>query len=365
MVEYRFNPEAREWGYGDFQVLLEFDGGLSEGLRSDISELVTHWYRLGRVGAFGDQSWKSLDLWRVTAGDDSRYVGFRVIARNESAESQMRPLLEPLVRACQTTVGKRGVALLEVRVATYEDETFMLGGTGMRGDWEPGDVFAGDEPHHDTPTEFLVPRTKGRADQWFRAAMTGRDDVHGAEKELTAVLAAARVSQKKIESLLSTREPISRKMVSRLLQVFSDTDSRRLKVLVLVLLGRAGSEAVPGLVEIFKTSEGGERAIVGNALARLATKESLDAILGLALEPVFGVDRQSLLLSLGRFGDASVAAQITPLVDDPEVGGYALAALCEMALPETKPVFERHVDDPEAWIAKVARHGLNRIRYRT
>ncbi|MBN2394562.1 MAG: HEAT repeat domain-containing protein, partial [Anaerolineae bacterium] len=65
--------------------------------------------------------------------------------------------------------------------------------------------------------------------------------------------------------------------------------------------------------------------------------------------------------ALGNMKDARAIGVLIELLDDEEVAGHALMALCKLAPPEARSAIERFTDHPRTWIRNEAKRALAKI----
>jgi hypothetical protein len=109
---------------------------------------------------------------------------------------------------------------------------------------------------------------------------------------------------------------------------------------------------------------------IGNALSTLADASLADGLIDLLKDPSQGKGRQMLCEALRRTNDPRAPDVLINLISDPDVGGHAIAALCDYGPKSSVPYLEKArpalenvlVDQSSSDLAKrMARKSLERL----
>jgi hypothetical protein len=102
----------------------------------------------------------------------------------------------------------------------------------------------------------------------------------------------------------------------------------------------------------------GLRWTIGNAFDVLADDSSFAELVELVRDCRYGKARQMVVLGLGKSKRPEAVDVLIGLVDDPDVDGYAVKALCNLKAPGARAVLERKLEDNRAWVRGEARKAL-------
>ncbi|MCL2483660.1 MAG: HEAT repeat domain-containing protein [Propionibacteriaceae bacterium] len=109
----------------------------------------------------------------------------------------------------------------------------------------------------------------------------------------------------------------------------------------------------------------GLRWIIGNALDVLFDDSFFSEYVELAEDTRYGFGRQMVVLGLGKSKRPEAVGVLLSLVDDPDVDGHAIKALCKLRAPLARAAFEAKLSDQRTWVRAEARKGLSRLASRT
>lgn len=122
--------------------------------------------------------------------------------------------------------------------------------------------------------------------------------------------------------------------------------------------------AAPVMIEEFRRaldpSGLGFRWVVGNALSVVADDSVFDEIMTLAQDPRYGKARQMVVLGLARSKDPRAVTLLVSLLDDEDVVAHAVMALGKIRPPGVRPLVERLLDHPQAFVRGEAKKALAR-----
>lgn len=136
------------------------------------------------------------------------------------------------------------------------------------------------------------------------------------------------------------------------------------------LAGKWAKAAGPLLVDEFRRARADRelpnshvplRWRIGNALEAINDKRLYDDILALVADGQYGINRQMLVLSLGRIGDERAVPVLVSLLKDETLRGHAIRSLGKLKAKQAKDVIEPCLNDPNSWIRKEASKALKRI----
>jgi hypothetical protein len=105
-----------------------------------------------------------------------------------------------------------------------------------------------------------------------------------------------------------------------------------------------------------------DRWAIGDRLYTIRFPKYINDYLKIIGNPNYGIDRQMLVLLVGRIKVDKAIPILISLLDDDTVLGHALKALSEYKNAGLKPYFERFIDYKNPWIRKTAvkaRHELD------
>lgn len=100
---------------------------------------------------------------------------------------------------------------------------------------------------------------------------------------------------------------------------------------------------------------------IANALSEVADASVFDEIVELVRDKRHGRAREMLAVALAKMKDPRAVGVLIELLDDEEIAGHAVYALCLLAPPEARSAIERFVDHPKTWVRNEARRALLKI----
>ncbi len=103
------------------------------------------------------------------------------------------------------------------------------------------------------------------------------------------------------------------------------------------------------------------RWAIGNALEVIADDSVSDDIITIVSDPANGIARQMFVLALSKVRNPKAIEVLINLLKDDEVAGHAIEALGKLKATGAKPVIEKFLVHPKAWLRSAARKALARI----
>jgi HEAT repeat protein len=101
------------------------------------------------------------------------------------------------------------------------------------------------------------------------------------------------------------------------------------------------------------------RWAIGDALSVVADDSVFDELAGIAIDRRHGDQRGLVVVALGNMHDPRAVQVLVPLLEDPEVAGYAVMALGKLKASEAAPRIESFLNDPSPWVRREARKALS------
>ena len=121
-------------------------------------------------------------------------------------------------------------------------------------------------------------------------------------------------------------------------------------------------DAVPVLLQVFRSAEPDLRWVIGNALSIAATAEDCPAILPLIADKAYGESRDMLVHVIAKGPDA--VDRLIAYLDDPELAVESIIALGNLkesrALEHIKP-FREH---PDSWVREKVQRAVRKLENR-
>lgn len=111
------------------------------------------------------------------------------------------------------------------------------------------------------------------------------------------------------------------------------------------------------------TADTSVRWSIGDALERVADESVLEDLVEIATDASHGHHRALVVTALGNMGKArqGVLPVLLALLDDDVVAPYAVMGLGKLKAPEARPVVERFLHHPDAWVRKEAKKALAKL----
>jgi len=97
---------------------------------------------------------------------------------------------------------------------------------------------------------------------------------------------------------------------------------------------------------------------IGDEIYRKYSDRYFDDVSSLAVDRQYGVDRQMLVLSLGKSKRPEAVSVLLGLLDDYPVSGHATEALARLRSEAARPGLSRMLSDDRDWVRTQARKGL-------
>ena len=120
--------------------------------------------------------------------------------------------------------------------------------------------------------------------------------------------------------------------------------------------------AIPLLFDEFaREPDDALRWVIGNALEGFASDELFDDFARIAADRSFGTARQMVVLGLGRMAYSRAVPLLLALLEDDDVAVSAMIALGKLRAKESRPLVERFLGHPDAWVRRKAKTALARI----
>lgn len=120
---------------------------------------------------------------------------------------------------------------------------------------------------------------------------------------------------------------------------------------------------VPMLIADYKLATTTEltRWMISDCLYQIRSKDWLGEYISIVSNPQYGINRQMIVLLLGKLKDAAAVPALIMLLDDADVSLQALSALSEYRSPELRVHFERFMTSKHLGLKKVAVSALKKI----
>ena len=126
---------------------------------------------------------------------------------------------------------------------------------------------------------------------------------------------------------------------------------------------RGNDEVVPILIDDLCAAQTPSLTgwFIADALYQIGSTRQIDDVIRIAADPRFGVNRQMLILLIGRLKVERAIPILIDLLDDPEVCLQAIAALGCFKREELRGCFLRFRDDERPGRRKAARSALKKL----
>ena len=123
------------------------------------------------------------------------------------------------------------------------------------------------------------------------------------------------------------------------------------------------TEVVPMLLNDFNAGETADstRWFLADCLYQIRSKEYIDRYIEIASNYAFGINRQMIVLLLGKLKAEKAIPLLISLLEDKEVCLQAISALGEFKRVEFRCYFERFQDSPHPGWRKYARIALKKL----
>lgn len=120
---------------------------------------------------------------------------------------------------------------------------------------------------------------------------------------------------------------------------------------------------VPMLIADYKATATAEltRWMISDCLYQIRSKDFLDEYIDIVSKPKYGINRQMLVLLLGKLKDDTAVPVLITLLDDHDVSLQAISALSEYRSPELRIYFERFITSRQQALKKAAISALKKI----
>jgi HEAT repeat protein len=128
---------------------------------------------------------------------------------------------------------------------------------------------------------------------------------------------------------------------------------------------QAASNAIPILLQDFYSDKGNvDRWAIADTLYGFASKKYWQEYLDIISQSEYGIDRQMLILLVGKLKIEEAIPALITLLDDECVTLHALCALSRYKKPELRGCFERFVNSPNTTWRKQAMKALQQLSKR-
>lgn len=127
---------------------------------------------------------------------------------------------------------------------------------------------------------------------------------------------------------------------------------------------RGLDEVVPLLIEDYKDVDTADstRWFISDCLYQICSPNFLTEYIDLVSNPQYGINRQMLVLLLGKLKSEYAVSTLLMLVDDGDVAIQAIMALGEYRRIEFQPCFERFLTSKKQGLRNAARVSLKKIK---
>lgn len=124
------------------------------------------------------------------------------------------------------------------------------------------------------------------------------------------------------------------------------------------------NEVVPLLIEDYKDAQTTDltRWFISDCLYQIRNPDHMEMYLELVSDPQYGINRQMLVLLLGKLKSESAIPVLIALLEDSDVSMQSIIALGEYRQPEFRPYFEQFLTSREQGIRNAARASLKKIK---
>lgn len=122
-------------------------------------------------------------------------------------------------------------------------------------------------------------------------------------------------------------------------------------------------EVVPMLLQDFESSETNNltRWFIADCLYQIRSKAYINRYIEIVLNPAYGINRQMIILLLGKLKDEAAIPTLIGLLDDEEVRIQTICALGDYKREEFRPYFERFVNENHSGWRKNAKAALKKL----
>lgn len=122
-------------------------------------------------------------------------------------------------------------------------------------------------------------------------------------------------------------------------------------------------EVVPMLLEDYysKATQNLTRWFISDCLYQIRSKNHIKEYLEIALNPEFGVNRQMVILLVGKLKAENAIPVLVDLLEDEEVRLHAIDALCQFKREEFRCHFERFQNSTHPGWRKYAKKAINKL----
>ena len=122
-------------------------------------------------------------------------------------------------------------------------------------------------------------------------------------------------------------------------------------------------EVVPMLLEDFysEKTEDLTRWFISNSLFEIQSKRYIKEYLDIVSSKRFGINRQMIVLLLGKLKEESAVPVLIGLLDDEDVQLQAICALSKFEREEFRGYFNKFQNSPHPGIRKYAKMAINKL----
>ena len=121
-------------------------------------------------------------------------------------------------------------------------------------------------------------------------------------------------------------------------------------------------EVVPMLLEeYFSNTQDIDRWAIGDRLYQIQSSKYIDQYLSIIQNKKYGINRQMVVLLVGKLKEVSAIPILIELLSDSDVRLHALAALGAFKKAELRPIFEGFVNDKNAALRKQAKAAIKKL----
>lgn len=125
---------------------------------------------------------------------------------------------------------------------------------------------------------------------------------------------------------------------------------------------RGFDEVVPMLLEeYFSNYQDIDRWAIGDRLYQIRSPKYIDQYLSIIQNKTYGINRQMIVLLVGKLKVVSAIPILIELLSDSDVRLHALTALSDFKKAEFRPIFEGFVNDKNAALRKQAKSALKKL----
>ncbi len=122
-------------------------------------------------------------------------------------------------------------------------------------------------------------------------------------------------------------------------------------------------EVIPMLIEDFHSpsTQNPTRWFIADCLYQIRSKKYIDDYLKIISNSAYGMDRQMIVLLIGKLKVEKAIPVLINLLDDSDVTGHAINALSQYKREEIRPYFERFLNHKNSYYRREAQKAIKKL----